>query len=247
MRLRILAQALLVDRLEAEEHVFEAERLPELEHLLVAQQHVAARLEVVFLADAFPGDRLADGEAVLGLDEGDVVDDEDARLPDRRQLLDHALGADQPVAAAVERPGAAERAIPRTAARELDRGGRIEDADEILAPMTQQVARRAAARRGRGRSCGGGPSPSAVTAPGTLATARGRRSTASSSLTMPGFALALEHAIDRALAVLDDRARDERGAVAADADEDVAAARLGRLGEIDDLRERWRDSCRRRR
>ena len=39
--------------------------LPEAEHLLVAQQHVAAGLEVVLLADAAPGDRLADRHAVL--------------------------------------------------------------------------------------------------------------------------------------------------------------------------------------
>ena len=49
------------------------------------------------------------------------------------------------------------------------------------------------------------------------------------------LALALEHAIDRALAMLDDRGGGEGGAVAADADEDAREARLRRLGEIDDL------------
>ena len=77
-----LAQPLLVDRLDAEEHVAQARSSSRTEHLLVAQQHVAAGLQVVLLADAAPRDRLADGEAVLGLDEGDVVDDEDARLGD---------------------------------------------------------------------------------------------------------------------------------------------------------------------
>ena len=59
------------------------ERLPEPEDLLVAQQHVAAGLQVVLLLDPAAGDRLADRHAVLGLDERHVVDDEDARLADR--------------------------------------------------------------------------------------------------------------------------------------------------------------------
>src|SRR5262249_37192021 len=127
-----LAQAVLVDRLDAEEDVGQPDLLPELEHLLVPQQHVAAGLQIELLADALAGDGLADGEAVLPLDERDVVDDEGARLPDRSEVLDHALGAAQPVAAAVERPGAAERAVPRAAAGEFDRGAGIEHADEIF-------------------------------------------------------------------------------------------------------------------
>src|SRR5437588_12957886 len=50
-----------------------------------------------------------------------------------------------------------------------------------------------------------------------------------------GLALALEHAIDGARPVRDDRARGKGGAVAADANEDSREPRLGRLGEIDDL------------
>src|SRR4029450_9651233 len=78
--LAILAQALLVDRLEPQEHVLEAQALPETEDLDVAQEHVAARLQVVLLTDSLSRDRLAEAVAVFGLNEGDVVDDEDARL-----------------------------------------------------------------------------------------------------------------------------------------------------------------------
>ena len=45
------APALFVDRLEPEEHVLQAEPLPEAEDVLVAQQHVAAGLQVVLLVD----------------------------------------------------------------------------------------------------------------------------------------------------------------------------------------------------
>ena len=83
---------------------------------------------------------LADGHAVLGLDERHVVDDEDARLADRRQLVHGGLGRLDAVAPPVKRPGAAERAIPGAAPAELDRGAGVEHADEILAPMPQQVA-----------------------------------------------------------------------------------------------------------
>ena len=49
------------------------------------------------------------------------------------------------------------------------------------------------------------------------------------------LALALEHAIDGALAVLQDGIRDEGGAVAADADEGARQRKPGRLRQIDDL------------
>src|SRR5262249_45612933 len=138
----IFLQTLLVDGLDAEEHVFDAELLPELEHVLVAQQNVAAGLQVVFLLDSLAGDRLADGETMAILDERHVVDDEDPRILDEPEVLDHMLGAHEAVAAAIEGPGAAERAIPRAATREFDRSSRIEHADEILAAVAQQVARR---------------------------------------------------------------------------------------------------------
>ena len=50
--LAVELQPLLVDRLHAEEHVAQAEPRPALEHLRVAQQDVAAGLQVVLLADA---------------------------------------------------------------------------------------------------------------------------------------------------------------------------------------------------
>src|SRR6516162_5463249 len=130
------------ERLEADEHVFETELSPEAEHLLVAQQHVAAGLEVILLADAGPDDRLADRHPVALLHECDVVDDEHTRLADRPQVLDDALRADRAIAAAVERPGAAKGAVPWAAPRELDRGARIERAEKISSAMAQEVARR---------------------------------------------------------------------------------------------------------
>ena len=49
------------------------------------------------------------------------------------------------------------------------------------------------------------------------------------------LALALQHAVDRTLAMCDDGARGKRGAVPADADEHAGKARLRRLGQVDDL------------
>src|SRR5262249_57199438 len=137
-----LAEALLVDRLDAEEHDLEAELGPELEDLLVAKEDVAAGLDVVALLDAPARDRLADRHAVLGLDEGDVVEDEEPGLADAGDLLHRALRRLHAIAPAVEGPGAAERAVPGTAPAELDGRARVELADEVLAAMAQEVARR---------------------------------------------------------------------------------------------------------
>src|SRR4029077_9451269 len=139
--LAVLLEAVFVDRLEAEKHVGHSELLPEPEYLLVAQQNIAAGLQVIAFLDAGPRHRLAELHAVALLHEGDIIDDEDARLADPLQILDDPLRAQQAIAAPVKCPGAAERAVPRTAARELDRGARIEHADEIFAPVAQQVAR----------------------------------------------------------------------------------------------------------
>src|SRR4029077_19791296 len=109
----VLAQPLLVDRLEADEHVFEAELSPETEHLLVAQQYVAARFEVILLADAGADDRFGDLHSVSLLHKSNVVDDKHTGFADRAQVLDHALRTDYPVAAAVKGPGTAEGAVPR--------------------------------------------------------------------------------------------------------------------------------------
>src|SRR5678815_5243555 len=117
-----LLQALLVDRFDAEEKVFDAEPAPEREHLLVAQQHVAAGLEIVFLLYSALGDGFPERLAVRGLDERDVVDDEDAGLLDSRELFHGHIDAHRAIGAAIEGPGAAEIAVPGAAARELDRG-----------------------------------------------------------------------------------------------------------------------------
>src|SRR5271155_2165056 len=76
------------------------------------------------------------------LNERDVGKDENAGLLDGSEILDHVLRIEQPVAAAIECPGAAERAVPWATAREFDRGGGIEHADEIFAAMAQEIARR---------------------------------------------------------------------------------------------------------
>src|SRR5262249_39260238 len=91
-------------------------------------------------ADILASNRLPDGKAVPGMDECDVVDDEHARFLDRFEILNDAFGARQSVAAAVEGPRAAERAVPRTAARKLDRSGRIENPDEIFVAAGQKIA-----------------------------------------------------------------------------------------------------------
>ena len=132
-------QALLIEGLQAEEHVVQAQPPPAAEHLLVAEQDVAAGLQVVLLADAAPLELPGDLVAVLGLDEGHVVDDEHAGLGDAGHVLDGGLRRQPPVAAAVEGPRGAERAVPRAAAGELDRGGRVHHPDEVLAPPPAQM------------------------------------------------------------------------------------------------------------
>ena len=140
--LAVFFEPVLVDRLQAEKHVGDAEFLPEAKHLLVPQQHVAAGFEVIALFDAGLRDRLAQLHAVALMHKGDVVDDKDAALADLPQIFDNPLGAQQTVAAPVKGPGAAERAVPGAAAREFDRRARVEDADKIFAPVPQQIARR---------------------------------------------------------------------------------------------------------
>jgi hypothetical protein len=45
---------------------------------------------------------------MLWVNEGDVIDDEHARLPDRHEILCDAIWTDLSIAATIERPGAAE-------------------------------------------------------------------------------------------------------------------------------------------
>src|SRR5262249_7305437 len=118
--LAMLAQTFFVDRLKADEHVFKPELSPEAEYLLVAQQHVAASLEIILLADAGADDRLGDFHPVSLLHKGHVVDDKHTGFADRPQVLDDALRAHDPVAAAVKGPGAAKGAVPWAAPRELN-------------------------------------------------------------------------------------------------------------------------------
>src|SRR5262249_51515326 len=120
-----------------------AELLPELKHLLVAEQDVAACFEIESFADSLSRDRLADLKAMPYLNECDIINDENARLRDRSQVLDYAFRVEQPIAAAIEGPGAAERAVPRATAREFDRGAGVERADEIFAAVAQEGAGRA--------------------------------------------------------------------------------------------------------
>ena len=170
---------------------------------------------------------------MLGAHEGDIVDDEDAGLGDRGELGGDPLRGFEPVAAVVEGPGAAEGAVPGTAAGELDRGRRVERADEIAAAMAKQVPRRKerveivdedrprplALRRDRARHGG-------ERAPGLEGREEGRKRR---------LALALEHAVDRAVRVGEERGGDERGAVAADHDRRGGEVLLRGLGQIDDL------------
>ena len=137
-----LAQAVLIDRLDTEKDVGDPELLPELEDLLVAKEHVAARFQIEVLADALARDRFADGKTVPLLDERHIIDDEYARLGNRDEILDDPLRTDEPIAAPVEGPGAAERAIPGAAAGKFDRGARVEDTDEIFTPVADEIARR---------------------------------------------------------------------------------------------------------
>src|SRR5580658_6109522 len=80
--LAMCLQPFLVDRFEAEEHVFETEAPPIGENLLAAAEHVGAGLQIVIFPDFALFELAADGKAMLGMDEGDVIDDEDVALID---------------------------------------------------------------------------------------------------------------------------------------------------------------------
>ncbi len=169
------------------------------------------------------------------VNERHIIDNENAGFADRPQILDDPLGADQPIAATVKGPGAAERTIPRAAAREFDRRARVEGADEIFAAVSQQIARRGQLikrmnKDGRRPFALGGDNPRHRQ---QVAPARHRFEQQRHCR----FALTLEHAIDRAIAMGDDRGGGERCAVPADTDEHIGKARFGGLGQIDDFRD----------
>src|ERR1019366_10021208 len=106
-------QALLVDRFQAEEHVLHPELAPVAEYFRIAAQHVGASLEVVLFFDLALFDFVPDRKPMLGRDERDVIDDEDVWLLDRQHVLCRGFRRRFAVTAAVERPRAAERTIPR--------------------------------------------------------------------------------------------------------------------------------------
>ena len=137
----MLEQSLFVDGLDSDEHIFKAERLPEGKYVFIPKQHVAARLQIIFLFDAFLSNRFANRQAMLALDEGHIVHDKHARFLDSPQVFHRLIRADHAVTATVERPGAAEGTIPWTAARKFNGGAWVEDTDEIFFAMAQQITR----------------------------------------------------------------------------------------------------------
>src|SRR5262249_37783132 len=140
--LSIAFETFLIYRLEPEEHGVQTEPFPKFEHLLIAQQHIAARFEVITFPDAAARNRFSYLHTVLGLDERYVIHDENAGLADLRQLFDSALWCFYAVVASVERPRAAKYAVPRATSAEFDGSGRIELADEIFPAMSRQMSSR---------------------------------------------------------------------------------------------------------
>src|SRR5437762_1210652 len=140
--LSVTLQPLLVDCFKTEEHGIQAESLPKFEDLLVAQEHIAARFEIVTFPDSAAGDRFAKLHTVLGLNEGYVVHDKNSRLADLCQFFDRALWCLHAVVATVERPRTAEDTVPWTAPAKLDGSSRIELAYKIFPAMSNDIARR---------------------------------------------------------------------------------------------------------
>src|ERR1700683_722637 len=105
-------QAVLIDRLQPKKHVLQTETAPVRENFFAAAEHVGASLEVVLFFDVTLFELAADREAMLGMNEGDVVDDKDVRLANRGHVLCDRLRRGFAVAASVKRPCAAERAVP---------------------------------------------------------------------------------------------------------------------------------------
>src|SRR5262249_41974872 len=163
--------------------------------------HVTARFQVEFLADSLARDRFADCKAVPLLNERDIINDESAPLPEGGEVLDHAFRAEQSIAAAIESPGAAERAVPRTPARKFDRRAGIEHAAEVFMALADRIAlwpgAVETADEGRPRTLavrGDRARPFMYRAVGAR---HGFKQLDDGCL-----ALALEHTIDRALAML---------------------------------------------
>ena len=73
-------ESFLIDRLHTQKHVLESKRLPEPEHLLIAQQDIATCLHVVLFFYPSSRNSFTDFESLLRLDECDIVDQEDPRF-----------------------------------------------------------------------------------------------------------------------------------------------------------------------
>src|SRR5262249_8687186 len=143
-------------------------------------------------------------------------------------VVDHAFRVEQPIAAAIEGPGAAERAVPRATAREFDRGAGVEHADEIFAAVAQEVACGADLFEALDEATPGAL-PVRGDGTGHLRDCARVAGDGFEQLDDARLALALEDAIDRALAVFYNRIRDERRTVAANTDETARQSKLRSL------------------
>src|SRR3981081_472317 len=68
-----LFETLFVDRLDPKKHVLQSNIAPKLENLLVSQQNVSSRLQVILFANPFARDHFADLHPVLRLNECHIV------------------------------------------------------------------------------------------------------------------------------------------------------------------------------
>src|SRR5262249_24843947 len=206
--------------------------LPVLEDLAVFDEDVAASLQEILLVNATPLDLLADVEAVLGVDEGDVVHQEDVGLGDARQVLGDRVHRRLAVAPPVERPGAADGAVPRTTAGELGRGTRIEYAEEVASPVARQITRGREAvevleqRGGRAGACARHRPGHGIEARVTERLDHTRRG---------DLALAAHDAIEHATGMLDQLFGDERCAVTAREEERPGPATARGHGQVQHL------------
>ena len=231
--LAVELEAFLVQRFEAEEHVVQPQAAPVLEDLAVAKQDVATGLEVVLLAYPKPFQLMADGQPVLRMYERDVVHQKDVGLGDARDIRSGGRRRDPPIATTIESPGAAERAVPGTAARQLGGGAGIEHADEVLVPTPGQIARGRKAveilQQQRRR-------PLAIESDHAREGGEARVPDRLQQTWRDQLALAAHHAVESAARVFQHFPGDERDAVPAREEEAArpAAARLHR--EVDHFR-----------
>ena len=137
------------------------------------------------------------------VNESNVIDDEDTRLADRVQILNNPLRADEPIAAAIEGPGAAKRAIqghPRENSIEAQ-GSSVPrkyfgaGAADLALASTRRANAQSSGRSLSARSNRPGTARWVPRLDGRNEERHG------------GFALALQDAIDRACPMLDNRVR----------------------------------------